>query len=772
MSLNYDFIFSQIDKAKKKRKRWTQADTDAWYKKREEEEKDKQPTATTREGKTVPGAGLRTGKMVDGKWQRSILTERTHRKTREQRKREKEAEKKAKLDKEKKDREDATITGVENDFPGKYHVTRGDKTKPKGKVIDMKIPKHIKGFGGDKQFHKEQVGTKIVDSAQPRDTKPRKPVNRKTAIRRQMGVYGGRKRGIDVEEHNRRLREADRLFARERNEDSLTSRADWEKHYKKNKEKLFQTYIKERKAAQEKRDADKKLREEIDPVTKKPRGAKNKPKSKKKKPDAATAADVAEAHSKMENDEDYQDHLDTQAEEYKGESKPETGDPNPDDEGPVYGEDYKNLGKSLWKSWLKNKEQEIVEVDGKTTLREKEPTIIEEKNRKFAKWKKQLEGTKDYLGQSAQKAWLEKKEMTDDEKEGQEVEDDIARKEKDRYDVALPRVGESDVPCSETGGEDCGGHHDTPSLLAFDIAEQRARGSKNPSYALENQKGYILPNLTENVINDKRDKLTNRGKALWKSWLEKKADAEDHPEMSPSEWLLWYKKQQKKKAEEGIGGMNMGSQRGLGHEAGYKQGSGQSAQITEVVEEEIGNESKKKSDIEKDGKNIHGFPHGKCTRCGHYMESEEYQTAEHSFNNPKEGEKVCNDCFDQEQSEFEGEEPKVFGNQSDSTISHTDPKKDKKKSHKCPKCESKDLVSAQHKSKKEKRGHNTKICDDCGHEWENKSGPENHEQDEGAEVKPNKQQIPPSKPGMDVIRSMYKKALITKYNNIYKPANL
>ena len=687
MSLNYDFIFSQIDKAKKKRKRWTQADTDAAMAKINEDKKDKQPTATTREGKTVPGAGLRTGKMVDGKWQRSILTERTHRKTREQRKREKEAEKKAKLDKEKKDREDATITGVENDFPGKYHVTRGDKTKPKGKVIDMKIPKHIKGFGGDKQFHKEQVGTKIVDSAQPRDTKPRKPVNRKTAIRRQMGVYGGRKRGIDVEEHNRRLREADRLFARERNEDSLTSRADWEKHYKKNKEKLFQTYIKERKAAQEKRDADKKLREEIDPVTKKPRGAKNKPKSKKKKPDAATAADVAEAHSKMENDEDYQDHLDTQAEEYKGESKPETGDPNPDDEGPVYGEDYKNLGKSLWKSWLKNKEQEIVEVDGKTTLREKEPTIIEEKNRKFAKWKKQLEGTKDYLGQSAQKAWLEKKEMTDDEKEGQEVEDDIARKEKDRYDVALPRVGESDVPCSETGGEDCGGHHDTPSLLAFDIAEQRARGSKNPSYALENQKGYILPNLTENVINDKRDKLTNRGKSLWKAWLENKADAEDHPEMSPSEWLLWYKKQQKKKAEEGIGGMNMGSQRGLGHEAGYKQGSGQSAQITEVVEEEIGNESKKKS-------------------------------------------------------------------------------------HKCPKCESKDLVSGQHKSKKEKRGHNTKICDDCGHEWENKSGPENHEQDEGAEVKPNKQQIPPSKPGMDVIRSMYKKALITKYNNIYKPANL
>ena len=53
-----------------------------------------------------------------------------------------------------------------------------------------------------------------------------------------------------------------------------------------------------------------------------------------------------------------------------------------------------------------------------------------------------------------------------------------------------------------------------------------------------------------------------------------------------------------------------------------------------------------------------------------------------------------------------------------------------------------------------------------------KSAYENHEQDEGAEVEPNKQQIPISKPGMDVAKSLYKKALITKYNNIYKPANI
>ena len=53
-----------------------------------------------------------------------------------------------------------------------------------------------------------------------------------------------------------------------------------------------------------------------------------------------------------------------------------------------------------------------------------------------------------------------------------------------------------------------------------------------------------------------------------------------------------------------------------------------------------------------------------------------------------------------------------------------------------------------------------------------KSAYENHEQDEGAEVEPNKQQIPPSKPGMDTFKSLYKKALIAKYNNIYKPANI
>jgi len=57
----------------------------------------------------------------------------------------------------------------------------------------------------------------------------------------------------------------------------------------------------------------------------------------------------------------------------------------------------------------------------------------------------------------------------------------------------------------------------------------------------------------------------------------------------------------KLKAEEGMGGMNMGAQRGLGHEAGYKQDPGQSAQITEVPEE-----VEEESEGEKTAKQIIG----------------------------------------------------------------------------------------------------------------------------------------------------------------------
>jgi hypothetical protein len=43
------------------------------------------------------------------------------------------------------------------------------------------------------------------------------------------------------------------------------------------------------------------------------------------------------------------------------------------------------------------------------------------------------------------------------------------------------------------------------------------------------------------------------------------------------------------------------------------------------------------------------YSHGKCVNCGKKMNHQEHMAADHSFNNPKEGEKVCSDCFDKEQ---------------------------------------------------------------------------------------------------------------------------
>lgn len=55
-----------------------------------------------------------------------------------------------------------------------------------------------------------------------------------------------------------------------------------------------------------------------------------------------------------------------------------------------------------------------------------------------------------------------------------------------------------------------------------------------------------------------------------------------------------------------------------------------------------------------------------------------------------------------------------------------------------------------------------------------KAAYENHEQDEGTDVKPNSQQINPARPKVDTFKAkhLYKKTLIVKYNNIYKPLNI
>ena len=52
-----------------------------------------------------------------------------------------------------------------------------------------------------------------------------------------------------------------------------------------------------------------------------------------------------------------------------------------------------------------------------------------------------------------------------------------------------------------------------------------------------------------------------------------------------------------------------------------------------------------------------------------------------------------------------------------------------------------------------------------------KSAYETYEQNETPETEPTKRQIPHSKPKTDTFKSLYKKALIIKYKNIYKPLN-
>jgi hypothetical protein len=176
-------------------------------------------------------------------------------------------------------------------------------------------------------------------------------------------------------------------------------------------------------------------------------------------------------------------------------------------------------------------------------------------------------------------------------------------------------------------------------------------------------------------------------KSLWKAWLKEKK-APSHNTHRGSTWhtgdedscpTCGTKKKPEydnekveantsdsNKAEEGPGGMSMGAQRGLGHEAGYKQDPGQSAQITEVPEEEEG-------EGEKTAKQVVGG--GGIQEGLHLIGLSAYETSEQGSN-------------------------------------------------------------------------------------------------ESTDVEPNKRQAPASKPGTDTFKSLYKKALITKYNNIYKPANI
>ena len=527
MSLDYGYIFSQIDKAKKKRKKWTQADTDAAMAKLAEEKEAREPTVSQHRykdpkdrkpgekpstyTKPLEGKGRVTGgkpggektnrgkrKLVGEKRIADVDTEdegKIHRGTDRKglprnfkdEKDKREAAKKKKEQQEKDLKEG--VPGWHSTLDPKSHIKYTMVTDAKGNRVKVPVTERVQ----DRQYNK-------------------KPISRKHQLRRESGTFNIK----DPVEANRRLAAADRKFEKERDTISTTSLQEFLRDRKKNPPPSggfvqdtddpedvnydpvsqmadYRKRVKERAAARAKREADKKERESIDPKTKLPKGPKRiEPprKDRKKKP---------------------------KVEEYQSE-----GDPNPEVEGGIDGDDeyseYEKEAmkeKSLWKAWLK--EKMIIPIH-----------------------------STEYYKQLHEKERKERKEIR---------------------------------------------------------------------------------------------------------------------EMS--------------KAEEGIGGMNMGSQRGLGHDAGYKQDPGESAQITEV----------------------------------------------------------------------------------------------KEKTDKCPECKSKLVVPGDYKSSKEKRGHKIRYCDDCGHEWEKKSAYENHEQDESPDSQPNKQQIPPSKPGMDALK-MYKKALIIKYNNIYKPANI
>jgi hypothetical protein len=96
----------------------------------------------------------------------------------------------------------------------------------------------------------------------------------------------------------------------------------------------------------------------------------------------------------------------------------------------------------------------------------------------------------------------------------------------------------------------------------------------------------ILAEADVAADNQRLNTGTPRASEMYKSLEEiVRGDAEANPDMSPNEWLQWYKKRPKKKAEES----NFGAgQRGLGYgNEGYTnvQGSGQSHTITEIPPE-------------------------------------------------------------------------------------------------------------------------------------------------------------------------------------------
>ena len=745
MSLNYEYLFSQIDKAKKKR--WTQADTDKWTKQQKEEKEEPKSREQIGESFTrVPGR--KRGKQVGDKKQSESSTRVAGRKRGEGRVTgtgEKTTRNKVPFKGEKriadigtedegKIRRGTDRKGLKRDYAKEQAKRDAKDAEKKQQEKDLKegIPKSHSTL--DPKSHKRykmvtdakgnRVKVLVTERSQEKQDN-KKPIGRKQQLRRESGTFNIK----DPVEANRRLASADRKFEKERDTISTTSYQEFLRNRKKNPPPSggfvqdtdnpkdinydpvshmedYHKTVKERAAARAKREADKKERESIDPKTKLPKGPKRiEPprKDRKKKPNV------------------------------------EEGDPNPEVEGGIDGDDqgeitareYKETGKALWKAWYKKKVSMSRMKPPKNTKQDKKRKEQQQQMEK----KRQLVGTlKKPVKWNVESP--KEEESWSDFKERQEASDkkEFARQKP----KPKPKPARSTPSDGTSGGfvQDEDDYKNLGKALWKSWLEK-----KDPTAGIRNDWKFfntrvsqadeaIEPECRDMVgpLEDK-ERLTSSGKKSKERWLDEQALAKRPGPAFPKEKSLW-KSWLKEKAEEGIGGMNMGAQRGLGHDAGYKQDPGQTAQITEVKDEE-----KKKGDTER-----RGF-------SGSEKQPKHYKYGKHPWD--KDGA-----TWHKEESPWKKELNSFIRGYKQGV------KEGKGEEHGITV-----TTNPNYKEHDEKEYAKTTL-------EENKSAYENHEQDESPENEPNKQQIPPSKPGMDTFKSLYKKALIAKYNNIYKPANI
>jgi len=755
MSLDYSYIFSQIDKAKKKKK------------------KEKK----LRGGPTVGNTGRRAdgsipwGSKLDIKNRKRLAEEEKNKpktgrnrypgyisdkKFRKQIKEEKDAEKKKIQDKKERNEKD-TYTGVKGDFPPASHQTSGQR---KTRIEDMKIPKHIKGFGGKKQHHSEKLGPKKVTSLKPGDTKIKKPTSRKQQLRRQYQDQS----------------QADKIYEKERDEQTTTSYGQFKKldeAFKLGETKRYSKYLKDRQAKRAKREADKKERESIDPKTKLPKGPKVKP--KKKKPKEDKKEDLGVKEREITDPEEIEENV----EEYQSEGDKKDDD---DDEGlPSY---WKDSGKSLWKSWLEKKNDECPNCGKKIWVPKKGikrklrnlivmpdiyPSEIDgiesgEKSLWKAWLEKKIEGTKTDSSRydetdrgfktvepkkTEQAITAQVKQTLSDRKERKEAQ----RKERFRKNPEAPPPYPATKP-----GETMSQYKQREEKRVDDLSYKRYNDTVNALRGIQERNAQIKvdaekkrkkeeaeaaakpstpkgtsssykprtkkpgsvtkkpgsvskkptskPKTPKKIITDPEkiaenvednDTGEDKPEVVWKSWLEKKIDEKDCPYCKGN----WSKNRKERWEMED----NMGN-------------AGRLANLMQILHD---------------------------------------KNPEHFHNVASKAPPEMQEAADKDEERRKKDPGDVSALKAEEGIGGMNMGSQRGLGH-----------EAGYKQDPGQTAQITEVKD----EESKKSGYQTDQQDESTDVEPNKQQIPPSKPGMDVAKVLYKKALITKYNNIYKPANI